>query len=185
MGPFYLRWIQAYERTIHTLITKDALAIRQIRHDGFYGWKIPEIISALPLLLQLSVGLFFVGLGDYLLVHHPVVTAAALIQMALTLAFLGLTTLLPGVQMFALAYRQLQNAYRTGPPGSDGWLQCAYWPPQSWLFSRIMLAAIPFFNQCPSLGHRPLALLCMQEVVTLKRQGPGVGKVITTIYWET
>lgn len=38
------------------------MRLRQLRYDGILSWKVPAIISLLPLAVQLSVLLFFFGL---------------------------------------------------------------------------------------------------------------------------
>ncbi|GJE90244.1 hypothetical protein PsYK624_063730 [Phanerochaete sordida] len=41
------------------------LRIRQFRHDGMRDWYVIEIAAVLPLLLQISLGLFFLGLCNF------------------------------------------------------------------------------------------------------------------------
>ncbi|KAF8879163.1 hypothetical protein BD779DRAFT_1426160, partial [Infundibulicybe gibba] len=45
---------------------KQYLALRQFRYDGFVQWGVVDIMGALPLLLELGVVLFFIGLIDFL-----------------------------------------------------------------------------------------------------------------------
>ncbi|KAL0948974.1 hypothetical protein HGRIS_009074 [Hohenbuehelia grisea] len=41
--------------------------IRQLRYDGLMKWRVPIVISLLPILLQVALGLFLVGLVVFLL----------------------------------------------------------------------------------------------------------------------
>ncbi|KAF9024763.1 hypothetical protein BDZ89DRAFT_113513 [Hymenopellis radicata] len=45
----------------------DRSLLRQYRYEGLQAWKVPLIIGLLPVLMHLSLGLFFLGLVVYLL----------------------------------------------------------------------------------------------------------------------
>lgn len=50
---------------------REHLEERLRRYDGFMKWHVLDIANALPLVLQLSLALFFVGLGEFLRQLHP------------------------------------------------------------------------------------------------------------------
>ena len=65
VGILCLQWLREFQRDAN-LPHKDAVALRQMRYDGLKKWHVPGILSTLPLLLQLSLVLFFIGLLDLL-----------------------------------------------------------------------------------------------------------------------
>ncbi|KZO99177.1 hypothetical protein CALVIDRAFT_511433, partial [Calocera viscosa TUFC12733] len=57
-------WLRAYHAdTAHVPIERAQQ--RQFRYDGLVKWCLPNIVSALPLFIHLSVFLFFIGLVVY------------------------------------------------------------------------------------------------------------------------
>lgn len=55
------QWIRRIPRP-RQMAVRDAVRLRQFRHDGLVNWQVPTIISFLPVVVQLSVILFLVGL---------------------------------------------------------------------------------------------------------------------------
>ena len=99
-GTVCLQWIIEFERKPH-LGFKEAFEFRQMRYEGLIGWGIPFILSSLPLLLQLSLLLFFLGLGFFLQSFDPVIAAAISVLIALIVVFLFVTMMLPAMQCIA------------------------------------------------------------------------------------
>jgi magnesium-transporting ATPase (P-type) len=95
------QWIRSYkDKPVFSSMLKAAVD-RQCRFDSLYFWKIPQILSLLPLILQLAVVLFFVGLliqlwdiGNQTIL--PCVGAICIF----TMAFVLLTTILPAPVFF-------------------------------------------------------------------------------------
>src|SRR5262249_10213195 len=79
----------------------------------------------LPLLLQISLLLFFAGLLDLLWDRNPIVAAVISVAVGLVVCFIGATTVLPTVQFVFSKDEMLRDD------------QCPYKSPQSWLFLRI------------------------------------------------
>lgn len=96
-GTVCLQWIREFERDPH-LGCKEALEFRQMRYEGLMGWGIPFLISSLPVLLQLCLLLFFLGLSFFLQSFDPVIAAAICVLMALIVVFLCVTMMLPALQ---------------------------------------------------------------------------------------
>ncbi|KAF8998834.1 hypothetical protein BDQ17DRAFT_1172809, partial [Cyathus striatus] len=65
IGIICLQWLREYER-YGNQPHKDALMLRQMRYDGLKMWYLPAIISSIPVLLQIALVLFFVGIIDQL-----------------------------------------------------------------------------------------------------------------------
>ncbi len=125
IGILCLQWLREFQRDA-SLPHKDALALRQMRFKGLLSWHVPTILSALPVILQLSLLLFFSGLLDLLWDRNHVVATVVTCAVGLVVCFMGATTALPALQ-FAFFTR---DEYLKGK-------QCPYKSPQSWLFMRI------------------------------------------------
>lgn len=69
--------------------------LRQYRYDNLIKWKVPEIIMLLPILLQIALVLFLIGLADLLCTLHPVLAGIAMGVMSPLLLFLLFTVILP------------------------------------------------------------------------------------------
>ncbi|KAE9404962.1 hypothetical protein BT96DRAFT_385973 [Gymnopus androsaceus JB14] len=65
IGILCKQWLREYRRDA-ALSPKDALMLRQTRLESFQKWKVDDILSALPLLLQSALVLFFAGILDLL-----------------------------------------------------------------------------------------------------------------------
>lgn len=55
------QWLRCIPLPPH-LTVREAIRLRQFRQDGLVRWKVPTIISLLPVVVQISVVLFLVGL---------------------------------------------------------------------------------------------------------------------------
>lgn len=71
-GMLVKQWLREF------LANRDAspltrLRIRSFRYPALAKWKVFEIVAVLPLLLQISLGLFFVGLCYFASTIHPAV----------------------------------------------------------------------------------------------------------------
>lgn len=75
--------------------SQESARIRQFRHDSLTTWFVPELIAWLPVLLELSLVLFFVGLLHFLWSLHRTVALVTTIAMVIPLIFLVLTSILP------------------------------------------------------------------------------------------
>lgn len=123
IGILCLQWLREYQRDA-ALPHKEAVALRQMRYEGLLHWKVPEILTVLPILLQLSLILFFMGLLELLWTRNQIVAIFISAVISAVMLFLGVTTALPA----------LQHAFTT-----DNHLripQCPYKSPQSWLCYR-------------------------------------------------
>ncbi|RXW17343.1 hypothetical protein EST38_g8506 [Candolleomyces aberdarensis] len=123
IGILCLQWLREYQRD-GTLPHKEAVALRQMRFEGLIYWRVPEILSLLPLILQVSLVLFFVGLLDLLWSRNRFVAACVTIAVGIVLLFIIITTALPTIQQILTSNEHLRIA------------QCPYKSPQSWLFYR-------------------------------------------------
>jgi len=133
IGILCLQWLREYQRDA-ALPHKDAVALRQMRYEGLLHWRVPEILSILPILLQSSLIMFFVGLLDLLWNRNTVVAALISAVIGVVMLFLATTTALPALQHAFTKDKHLRVR------------QCPYKSPQSWLFYRMGHTIFWIFN---------------------------------------
>lgn len=139
VGILAKQWIREYDRDVGRT-HPESLGVRQMKFDGLEAWKVNEIVSSVPLLLQFALGLFFLGIVELLWQLHPAVAVPVTTVVILALVFYVVTTILPTVH--------LANWYRT--PGSRA-SQCPYKSPHAWIVLRAALRfimdSVPAKNQ--------------------------------------
>ncbi|EIN04148.1 hypothetical protein PUNSTDRAFT_29344, partial [Punctularia strigosozonata HHB-11173 SS5] len=62
---FARQWLREYAHW-QLSSSRDSVRIRQFRHDGLMSWRVPTVMYAISILLQIAVVLFLVGLVDFL-----------------------------------------------------------------------------------------------------------------------
>ena len=72
-----------------------AARIRQYLHEGVEGWHIPAIAEAVPALIHVSLFLFLIGLGDFLLNANGKVGKATVSFIVVYCSFYIITTVTP------------------------------------------------------------------------------------------
>ncbi|KIY47158.1 hypothetical protein FISHEDRAFT_17009, partial [Fistulina hepatica ATCC 64428] len=108
---------------------EDALAIRQLRFEGVIAWHVDNIVSSVPLLLQVALIFFLVGLIDLLWSIKLVLAGIVSAVISVVLGFYIFTTVAPSLQMQLLPF--ITPSYGGTVPA-----QCAYKSPQSLFFLR-------------------------------------------------
>jgi hypothetical protein len=89
------QWIREYERDTPGS-SSDAVRVRQARFDALQAWKLPQILSSLPVILQAALLLFFAGLLVQLWNVRDHTTAGVVsATVGLTLLFVIVTTVVP------------------------------------------------------------------------------------------
>ncbi|TFK17736.1 hypothetical protein FA15DRAFT_546384, partial [Coprinopsis marcescibilis] len=122
-GILCLQWLREYQSD-SGLPDKEAIALRQMRFEGLERWRVPEIITSLPILLLTALALFFAGLLQLMWSKNSTVAIALSAVVGIAMTFIIATTFLPGFQVL---YAVL-SSYAIP--------QCPYKSPQSWLVSR-------------------------------------------------
>ncbi|EJD44338.1 hypothetical protein AURDEDRAFT_166718 [Auricularia subglabra TFB-10046 SS5] len=115
------QWVREFERSATNLPLKEVVGVRQLKFEGLEYWRVGDIISALPLLLQLSLALFALGILELLWYLHVSGAIAVCVPTAIVLLFYLATTFLPLLQHV--------QRFREG----HGIPQCAYKSPQALL----------------------------------------------------
>lgn len=92
MAVLVKQWLQAYTSNVSGTPKHQAL-IRQYRLIGIERWNVPLIVSLLPMLLHLSVLLFFVGLALYIFTLDTAI-AVVIVLIAVTIYSLYLASII-------------------------------------------------------------------------------------------
>uniref|UniRef100_A0A0W0G5R9 DUF6535 domain-containing protein n=1 Tax=Moniliophthora roreri TaxID=221103 RepID=A0A0W0G5R9_MONRR len=94
-GLLCKQWVREHQRDTTTRTPGEALALCQLRQDSFEKWGVSSFLSALPILLEVALLLFFVSVLDLLWNRHPVPFAICFIAVSLSVGLYFLTMLLP------------------------------------------------------------------------------------------
>jgi hypothetical protein len=65
-GFLMKQWLKMYISWTDVSPLQDAVGLRQYRYEGMLRWQLPNIFTMLPVLLQVALILFLVGLVDFL-----------------------------------------------------------------------------------------------------------------------
>ncbi|KAK7037844.1 hypothetical protein VNI00_010805 [Paramarasmius palmivorus] len=134
-GLLCKQWIREYQREPPTRSPGEALALRQLRRDSFDKWGVPGFLSALPILLEIALLLFFAGILDLLWGLHRIPFVVSLVAVGLSAGLYIVTTLLPTLtipkdQKWNIEWRKFERlSYQ---------FICPYKSPQAWLFYRFV-----------------------------------------------
>jgi len=132
IGIVVSQWLQRHgDPTANA--SRLSIRIWYFRDQGFIEWKVQGIIDTLPLLLQISVVLFLVGLVQLLFTMNVVVAAVVTALVAVLLSFSVGTALIPA---FAP--------------------KCPYKSPQAWW----CFLVLQWFMKHPGFIHNTYTLLC-------------------------
>ncbi|KAF8623366.1 hypothetical protein AX17_007444 [Amanita inopinata Kibby_2008] len=135
LGIMCTQWLREFTNEI-PLPAEQAITVCQTRHDGLLAWKVPEMVTSLPVILQISVLLFFAGILDLLWSLHYVVAAVVTAAVCLTAVILVFTTVAPFLQcVYDLIYKGVPTLTR-----------CPYKSPQSWLLIQLSAFMVPIHS---------------------------------------
>lgn len=137
IGTLCLQWLREYQRDVTQYSFEDAIIIRQLRYQGLMAWKVPQLVSILPVLLQVAVVFFFVGVFDLLLDRNALVAGIVAIPLFVTIAFWAVTTLLPSLDILS------PESTRNNRPRHA---QSPFKSPQAWILRRGIVRAVNWFN---------------------------------------
>ncbi|ESK92597.1 hypothetical protein Moror_4396 [Moniliophthora roreri MCA 2997] len=71
-GLLCKRWLREQQQDPPTTTPAEALGLRQMRRDSFQKWGVSSFLPVLPILLDVALLLFFVGVLDILWSRHPI-----------------------------------------------------------------------------------------------------------------
>ncbi|KAK0492434.1 hypothetical protein EDD18DRAFT_1357689 [Armillaria luteobubalina] len=126
-GMLCKQWLREYIRDAGRS-SKDALSIRQMRLEGLSAWKVKVIISTIPLLLQATLLLFFIGVLELLWPLEKTIAIPLAIIVAIVVLFLLFTTLAPSAQYCYVVLH---------PSSGHLFPQCPYKSSQAWVLVKL------------------------------------------------
>lgn len=109
------QWLRVHHQKNSIGDSQQAACLRQARLDAFEYWKIPNILSALPLLIQLALIFFFVGLLNQLwhTSEDHTVFIVIVVLFGMTVCFIVGTTILPALFLQSEDYRRKFCGFRS------------------------------------------------------------------------
>ncbi|TFK73557.1 hypothetical protein BDN72DRAFT_761609, partial [Pluteus cervinus] len=119
IGILCMQWVRQYRRW-KARMDKRTAALRRQRYEGFLLWHVPNIVAALPVILQIALVLFGIGVNSLLWSLHHVVAVGFAVVSVPALVLIVVTTLAPAFQWLLR-----QKTWWTS--------QCPYQSPQAWL----------------------------------------------------
>ncbi|KAK7043842.1 hypothetical protein VNI00_008007 [Paramarasmius palmivorus] len=126
--------IREFARDTPTSTAEESLALRQLRRDSFEKWKVPAFISTLPILLEVAVILFFIGILDLLWGLHRTPFIATMTVVAVSATIYFTTTLLPTLMI----PKNLKMDIKHGRFKRLSYqFICPYKTPQAWVIYRL------------------------------------------------
>ena len=93
-GMLVKQWLREYLANSETSPLA-RLRIRCFRYPALAKWRVFEIVAALPLLLQLALGLFFIGMSYFASTIHPAVQWTVIPVVAIWASLFVSVTLAP------------------------------------------------------------------------------------------
>ncbi|KAH8093224.1 hypothetical protein BXZ70DRAFT_949457 [Cristinia sonorae] len=93
-GLLVKQWLQSYISNA-TCSPRENARIRHFRYEGLVRWRVPEVIALLPILVQVALALFFIGLVDLLWKLDNIVASIVSALVAISLLFVVTTTFTP------------------------------------------------------------------------------------------
>ena len=96
IGIMVKQWLNEYSTGLSGN-SRQIARLRQLRLNGLRRWRVKEIVSFLPVLLQIASALFFAGLLVLLWQLNPVVAIVATVLIGLLAIFSLATTILPSI----------------------------------------------------------------------------------------
>lgn len=96
VGILVKQWVHEYQTGVSGTSMHSA-HLRQSRLNSLHRWHVAEIVAVLPVLLQISLSLFFAGLLVLLWHLHPAVAAVASVLVGFVMIFVVGSTIMPVV----------------------------------------------------------------------------------------
>lgn len=96
LGMMVKKWLREYQTT-DSESPEDAIWLRQIRYATFVGWKVPILIGTLPVLLELAIISFMIGLVTLLWTLHMAVAIVVSGAVAAAFVVVSTATVLPAL----------------------------------------------------------------------------------------
>ncbi|KAI3608703.1 hypothetical protein WG66_003755 [Moniliophthora roreri] len=149
-GLLCKQWVREHQRDTTTRTPGEALALRQLRRDSFEKWGVSSFLSALPILLEVALLLFFVGVLDLLWNRHPIPFAICFVAVSLSAGLYLLTTLLPTLTVPRDQRSDIKNK-RFNELSYQ--FICPYKSPQAWVVYQLSCTLIGLLLKFPTINN--------------------------------
>ncbi|KAJ8083570.1 hypothetical protein AAF712_014376 [Marasmius tenuissimus] len=151
------QWLQVHRQEAPTSTPSDTLALRQLRHDSFDKWGIPNFLATPCVLLQLAILFFFAGLIDLLWNLQSIpVFAIGVISIGIGATVYIVTTFLPGITVLFARVREAEHDFTPIRIPVSYESTCPYKSPQAWGVLRLLTFIVgmpPFLRLGYLLTH--------------------------------
>ncbi|ESK80906.1 hypothetical protein Moror_1331 [Moniliophthora roreri MCA 2997] len=94
-GLLCKQWLREHQRDTQTRTPGEELALRQLRRESFEKWGVSSFLSALPILLEVALMLFFAGVLDLLWNRNRTPFAICFVTVMVSTGLYFVTTALP------------------------------------------------------------------------------------------
>ncbi|KAF8643448.1 hypothetical protein AX16_009004 [Volvariella volvacea WC 439] len=117
ISVLHLQWLREYRKDMHgfSAIGKNAFSLRQLRYNGLTSWGVPGFIGVLPVLLQIALATFLMGLWLLLATLDSHTAIISFVFIVIGPIYATGTSLLPLYQLVFMS-----------PPGGERVWQCPY-----------------------------------------------------------
>ncbi|EEB91245.1 hypothetical protein MPER_10429, partial [Moniliophthora perniciosa FA553] len=128
-GLLCKQWLREHHRDTQTRTPGEELALRQLRRESFEKWGVSSFLSALPILLEVALMLFFAGVLDLLWNRNRIPFVVCFVTVMVSTGLYFVTTALPtlmvsgGQQWQILSWKFDELSYQ---------FVCPYKSPQAW-----------------------------------------------------
>jgi hypothetical protein len=126
LGILVKQWLHVYTKWPEREQPKDTVILRYIYQEGFFRWRVPEIIGLLPVLLQVALLLFVVGLVTYMWTLNFAIAGVLSALVTIMILVAVVTIILPFFSgdcpyksPVGLVVAALKAKYVDGSPSSD------------------------------------------------------------------
>ncbi|ESK83415.1 hypothetical protein Moror_15600 [Moniliophthora roreri MCA 2997] len=148
-GLLCKQWVREHQRDTTTRTPGEALALRQLRRDSFEKWGVSSFLSALPILLEVALLFFFVGVLDLLWNRHRVPFVVCLVAISFSAGLYFLTALLPTLMV---PRDQTDDAFNRQFNRVSYQFFCPYKSPQAWLVYRLSSTLLRPLLKIPAIN---------------------------------
>ncbi|ESK92249.1 hypothetical protein Moror_4711 [Moniliophthora roreri MCA 2997] len=128
-GLLCKQWLREHQRDTQTRTPGEELALRQLRRDSFERWGVSSFLSALPILPEVALLLFFVGVLDLLWNRNRIPFVVCFVTVMVSTGLYFVTTVLP---MLTVPGNQLLKIWNWDFNELSYQFICPYKSPQAW-----------------------------------------------------
>ncbi|EIN04140.1 hypothetical protein PUNSTDRAFT_25563, partial [Punctularia strigosozonata HHB-11173 SS5] len=91
----YVPWQLSLPKDKQLSSPRESVRLRQFRHNGLVRWRVPAVMNAISILLQMAVVLFLAGLVDFIWTLNRIVAITITVFIAVPLVLLLSSAIVP------------------------------------------------------------------------------------------